>query len=150
MVSPLRVLFLLLCLSLPLTAQEVTGSILGTITDPTGAPVPNASVKVLSTERGAVVRSLTTDSDGNYVATLLPIGFYALSVEAPGFKRAKRDAIELHVGEKLTHNLKLELGDVAQEVIVEAEVNQVQLQNATAEGLISGQEVRELSLNNRN
>jgi hypothetical protein len=112
--------------------------------------VANVQVRILNTDRGEVSRRLTTNAEGDYVATLLPIGFYAVEVEAPGFKRARRSGIEVHVGERLIQSMRLELGDVAQEVVVEAEAAQVQLGNATAEGLISGKEVRELSLNNRN
>lgn len=133
-----------------LTAQEVTGSIVGQVTDSAGSPVPSATVRVRSTERGAVIRTLNSDAEGAYVATLLPIGFYAIEVEAPGFKRYTQSGIELHVAEKLTIGIRLEIGDLAQQVTVEADVAQVQLQNASSEGLVSGKEVRELSLNNRN
>lgn len=133
-----------------LFAQEVTGSIVGRVLDAAGAPVPSATVRVRSTERGAVVRTLSSDTDGAFVATLLPIGFYAIEVEASGFKRLTQSGIELHVGEKLTFSLRLEVGDLAQQITVEADAAQVQLQNASSEGLVSGTEVRELSLNNRN
>ncbi len=147
----MRFLFLLLTLfATALTAQEVTGSIVGTVLDSVGSPVAGATLRVRSTERGAVVRTLSSDAEGSYVATLLPIGFYAVEVEAPGFKRFTQAGIELHVGEKLTVAIRLEVGDLAQQITVEADAAQVQLQNAASEGLVSGKEVRELSLNNRN
>jgi hypothetical protein len=146
----MRFLISLLILGSLTNAQEVTGSILGNVQDPAGSGVAGAIVRVRSLERGSVVRTLTTDSEGAYVATLLPIGFYAVEVEAKGFKRFVQSNIELHVAEKLTLNPRMEIGDVAQTVTVEDYAPQVQLQNAASEGLVSGQEVRELSLNNRN
>lgn len=146
----LRIFLLLATLASLLPAQEVTASIVGNVADAAGSAVAAATVRVRSTERGAVVRTLTSNADGAFVATLLPIGFYAVEVEAPGFKRYSQSGIELHVGEKLTISAKLELGELAQQMTVEADAAQVQLQNASSEGLVSGTEVRELSLNNRN
>lgn len=65
-------------------AQEVTGTIVGTVTDASKAAVPGASVTVASTDRSLVVRTVTTDSAGGYVATLLPIGDYSIKVEMTG------------------------------------------------------------------
>ena len=134
---------------LPLSAQEITGNIIGTVSDASGAAVANAKVKVTSTAQNVVVRSLVTNEAGYYSATLLPVGLYAVTAEVPGFKKATQSSIELNVNEKLTVNLKLEIGDVTQEVTVAAISNQVELQSAQQSGLISGTQVRELALNNR-
>jgi hypothetical protein len=130
-------------------AQEVTGSIVGTVTDASGAVVPGAKVTVLN-EGTRVVRELSTDELGNYLATLLPIGVYTVSVEKQGFKKASHTKIELNVNDKLTHNFALEVGSVAETVVVEASPLQVELQTTASTGLIDGTQVRELSLNNRN
>jgi len=130
--------------------QEVTGSIVGTVKDVTGAVVPGASVTVTSTEKNAVIRTTTTGSEGDYVASLLPVGHYSVAVEVAGFKKAVQTDIELHVNAKLTINFTLEVGNVSQQVTVEASPLQVELQSPTSAGLISGTQVRELALNNRN
>jgi hypothetical protein len=77
---------ILLSMALPpaVGAQEVTGTIVGTVTDASKAAVPGASVTVASTDRSLVVRTVTTDSGGGYVATLLPIGNYSINVEMTG------------------------------------------------------------------
>src|SRR5215831_17494826 len=131
-------------------AQEITGSIVGTVQDPTGASIPAAAVTITNTDRGAVVRTAATSQDGNYSAPLLPIGHYSVAVEAKGFRKAVRSAIELNVNDKLTVNFDLEVGDTQQQVTVEASPVQVELQSATAQTLISGTQVRELALNSRN
>ncbi|HYP15092.1 MAG TPA: carboxypeptidase regulatory-like domain-containing protein [Bryobacteraceae bacterium] len=134
---------------LGLNAQEVTGNIFGTITDPTGAAVPNATVVVSATDRGFVARSFQTNAEGAYSATLLPVGIYSVSVEAPGFKKTTRANIELSANQKYTADLTLEVGDVAQEITVEAAPVQVELQSAQQAGTINGTQVRQLALNNR-
>lgn len=67
-------------------AQTTTGSIVGTITDPSGAAVPGAVITVTNEATGIVAIRLTADSSGNYVATTLPLGRYSVTVEATGFK----------------------------------------------------------------
>jgi hypothetical protein len=134
----------------PLPAQETTGSILGAIQDPSGAAVPGATITLTNVDRNAVVRKTLSGDDGNYSAPFLDIGHFTIAVEAKGFKKAIRSGIELNVNDKLTINVALEVGDVQQEVTVVANPNGVELQSAVAQTLISGQQVRELSLNNRN
>jgi hypothetical protein len=132
------------------SAQEVTGTIVGTVVDATGAAVPRAELVVTATDRNQVVRTVKTGSDGNFVATLLPIGKYSIKVNVKGFKQLLKPGIELHINETLTYRLEMQVGDVAEQVTVEARPVQVELQSPTAAGLISGSEIRELSLNNRN
>ncbi|MBI1750384.1 MAG: TonB-dependent receptor [Acidobacteria bacterium] len=131
-------------------AQEITGTIVGTIKDATGAVVTGAKITVTNTDKNIVVRALTSDASGDYVAPLLPIGHYSVTVEAPGFRKTTQRNIELNVNEKLTINLTLEVGRVEETVTVEASALQVELQSPTAANLISGTQVLELSLNNRN
>jgi hypothetical protein len=132
------------------SAQEITGSVVGTVTDASGSGVPGARVTVTNTDRNTVVRTAETDSEGNYNAPLLPIGNYDVSVEAKGFKKATQKGITLNVNDRLTVNMKLEVGDVQQEITIEAGQVQVELQSPTAGNLIEGPEIRELALNSRN
>lgn len=152
-----RIVPLSLCLSAALilvssfsSAQEVSGSIIGTIQDASGAGVPGAKVNVTNTDRKQLVRSVISGSNGEYTATLLPIGRYTVAVEAPGFKKASKTEVELNVNDKLTINFALEVGSVSEEVTVQSSVTQVETQSAEASNLISGTQVRELALNTRN
>ena len=131
-------------------SQEITGSILGTVKDATGAVIPGATVTVTNTDKNVVIRTTTTGSEGDFVASLLPIGHYSVAVEANGFKKSVQTNIELHVNDKLTLIFTMEVGNISQEVTVEASPLQVELQSPTSSGLISGVQIRQLSLNNRN
>lgn len=146
----LALLLILLALVSSMAAQEITGTILGTVKDPSGAVIPNATVTVLNTDKNVVIRTVTSNAAGEYVAPLLPIGHYTASVTAPGFKKMIQKDISLNVNDKLTMNMVLEVGAAETEVTVEANALQVEQQSATAAGLINGTQVRELSLNNRN
>jgi len=142
--------FLLIFLCSTGWAQEVTGSIAGTVHDSTGAVVPNATVTVKNTDRNAVMRAVKTDDQGNYVVPLLPIGNYSLTFEATGFRTFVQNSITLNVNNKLNFSPALEVGSASQTVQVEADAVQVELASPTASGLVSGTQLRELSLNNRN
>ncbi len=133
-----------------LAAQEVTGRISGTVKDPSGAVVPNAKVTLTNTDKNAVARTVTTDASGNFSAPLLPIGNYSLTVEAPGFQTFTQKGIVLNVADKLTFFPTLQLGSAQQAVTVEANAQQVDLQSTQAAGLVTGTQVVQLSLNNRN
>ena len=132
------------------SGQNITGSIVGSVQDPTGAGVPNAQVIVTNIDRNAVVRTVVTDGGGNYSADLLDVGHYSVSAEAKGFKKATLTHINLNVADKLTVNLKLEVGDVQQEVTVESAPLQVSLQSAEQSTVINGTQIRELALITRN
>ena len=99
----LHVLGLLACLSLPLvplSAQTTTGSILGTVSDPTGAVIGGATVTIGNMDTGIAVKT-STDSTGNYVVTPLAIGRYSVTVEAPGFKKSVRTDITVNVQDRV-------------------------------------------------
>src|ERR1700681_4040899 len=141
----------LLLLSLAVCrGQEITGSIVGAVLDPSGRAVPGAMVRITNMDRNAVMRTTKTDQEGNYSAPLLPIGHYAISIEAAGFKRSTQSGVELNVNDKLTITFTLDVGDVQQEITVESSAVQVELQSPVAQSLISGTQVRELALNSRN
>src|SRR5215475_5115548 len=132
-------------------AQEITGTIVGTVTDPAGAVIPGAKVTITNTDRNTVARTTETNSNGEYVAALLDVGHYSISVDATGFKKSKQTNITLNVNDKLTVNGKLEIGDVAQEGTVESgSVQQVSLQSSEQSTTVNGTQVRELALITRN
>src|SRR5882672_5035367 len=143
-------LFMALLACAQMWAQDTTGAIVGTVQDASGAGVPGAKVSITNTDRNSVIRTVESDKDGSYTAPLLPIGTYSVSVEMKGFKKAVQRGIEVNVNDKLEVNLKLEVGDVATEVTVEASPIQVESQTSTAQNLIEGTQIRELALNSRN
>src|SRR5262249_10951324 len=134
----------------PILAQNITGSISGIVKDPSGAVVANANVVLTNTDTGLDVRTVKTNGAGEYSAPLLPIGHYKVTVEAAGFKSSVQQGIELNVNEKLTINATLRVGSTTETVLVEATPVQVDLNSATATGLVDGTQIRELSLNTRN
>jgi hypothetical protein len=146
----LAVCVLLASLATSAFSQEITGSIVGTVKDASGAGVPGATVTVTNTDRNAVARTETTDSAGNYSATLLDVGHYSVSAEAKGFKKVTVKDIQLNVSDKLTINVPLEIGDVQQQVTVESAPTQVTLQSAEQSTVINGTQIRELALITRN
>src|SRR6266700_4265687 len=87
----LRVVFVAIALFFGLTgiavAQEITGSIVGTVKDSNGAAVAGATVTVTDTEKKIVVRTVQTNSDGEYAVRDLPVTTYDLAIEAPNFKK---------------------------------------------------------------
>jgi len=146
----LGLLLLVVVLATAGWAQTTAGDIAGTVTDSTGAVVPNATVTITNIDKNAVIRTVKTNDSGSYSAALLPIGHYSISVEAPGFNKFTQTGIVLNVGDKLTVSPQLKVGATGQEVTVEATTAEVQTQSPQASTLISGTQVRELALNGRN
>ena len=97
---------LLLAASVSLLAQANLGRILGTVTDQTGAPVPNATVTIIDTDRG-VERTVTTDEAGAYVAPSLVPGNKRVRAELKGFKVVEQTNITLQVAQDLREDLVL-------------------------------------------
>jgi Carboxypeptidase regulatory-like domain/TonB-dependent Receptor Plug Domain len=142
------VLFLLLASCC--VGQEITATVLGTVTDSTGAVVAGATIIVMNADQGIVARRLTTSRSGDYVVPLLAIGHYNVSADAAGFKTTLETGIELSVNDRRAVNFVLQVHGLKDEIQVEAEPLQVDLQTAAAAGLISGTQVRELASNTRN
>ena len=131
-------------------AQETQGSISGTITDSSGAAIQGATVTLTNTDRGHVERTLKTNGKGFYTGTSLPLGFYSVSISGPGFKKETVNQLVLHANDALTVNRTLAVGNESEVVTVTADQAQLNLENATSAGLISGDQLNELVLNNRN
>jgi len=112
-------LFLVTLCSLPVCAQQFYGSITGIVTDPTGAVVPNASVKVINVDTN-VTTALKTNSAGVYVANNLIVGTYRVEVQASGFKKSVVDNILLQVGATAKADLAMAVGQSTETVNVTA------------------------------
>ena len=100
-------------------AQDVTGSVRGTVVDSTGAVVPGATVTAKSQDKGDE-RSVTSDSSGNFLITKLTPGKYTLSVEMQGFKKTAMTDFNLSLGESSIGNMVLEAGAPTETVTVTA------------------------------
>ncbi len=150
----LKTVILLLALALGLSGtalgQEITGVLTGTVTDANGAAVKGATVTLTDVAKKLVVRTLTTDEGGSFTASELNVGLYEVMVEAPNFKKHIESNLKLDVGQKRSISIVLEAGNVEEVVTVEANPVAVELTTPTASTLINGDQVRELSLNNRN
>ena len=137
----------LACLSLP--AQQITGSIRGTVTDPMGAIVVGAKVTARQSETG-LSRTVTTDRTGNYVVLELPIGHYRLQVTAKGFQEYVQDGISLNVNETASVSPHLVVGSEIAVVQVTADADLIE-PGVTAMGKVVGErELEDLPLNGRN
>jgi outer membrane receptor protein involved in Fe transport len=132
-------------------AQEITGSIVGSVHDQSGASIVGATITIQNADQNnSVVRVVTTNENGEYVAPFLPVGHYILIAEAKDFKKVERRGVKLDVNDRLTINFSLSPGSVTESVTVEADASPIELQTATSSGLISGTEIRELAINTRN
>jgi len=130
------------------SAQD-TASITGTVTDSSGAAVPNAQIAVKNAEHGINRTGLTNDS-GDYLFASLPIGSYDLIVTAPGFKKYEAKGVVLRVAEKARINVPLEVGTISTEVVVQgSEVAQVETQSSDLGNAVTGKEISQLELNGR-
>src|SRR4051794_36103225 len=147
----LRISLACLLLALPLLAfgQAITGTIRGTVTDSSGAVVPNATVNVVNTET-KITRTVQTNGSGEFAAPLLSIGHYDVVIEGAGFTKYQKTGLVLNANDRLTVDAQLKTGSNTETVNVEANPVQVNLQNAAVEGLVDGTQVRQLPLNNRN
>jgi hypothetical protein len=112
----MAVLFLVLG-SVAAFAQVTNGTILGTVTDPSGAVVAGAKITITNTDTG-VVTNVVSKGSGNYTAPYLINGTYAVKVESPGFKTFQETSIQLTVGEEHRVDAKLQIGKTNQEVVV--------------------------------
>jgi hypothetical protein len=127
-------------------AQEAT--IVGTVTDPTGAAVPNAAIVITNNDTG-VTRNLPTNGDGQYVAPDLSIGHYTVHASASGFKAAETKGITLDVGDRTRVDFKLEVGSAQEQVTVEANAVAVQTDSGEVSNVITGQQITQLATNGR-
>jgi hypothetical protein len=132
-----------------LAAQAVTGTILGTITDTSGAAVPGATVTLTNINTG-FTRTVVTDGNGEYTVPSLPTGKYKLAAELPGFKTASVSEIDLGVDQHVRLNAKLEVGTVSETVTVAAASPLVQTSTSELGTTVGEEQIQTLPLNGRN
>lgn len=124
------------------------GSILGSVTDASGAGVPGASIAVANTETGITKRAVT-DAAGYFQILPLPRGLYSVTVQKTGFSNWQLQSIELTAGENKRVSPVLQVGATQSEVTVVAGVDLVQTEQATVAGAVEQAQIRELPLNGR-
>ncbi|HKX28794.1 MAG TPA: TonB-dependent receptor [Blastocatellia bacterium] len=129
-------------------AQTTSASLQGTVTDLSGAVIPQASVQVRNVGTGAAIET-TTDQEGRYRAPVLQPGDYELKVAASGFQTILRKNITLAVGQGVVVDLQLQPGQISNEVTVEAGISTINTVNASLSGLVEPKQIRELPLNGR-
>ncbi len=140
-----------ICLTGMVIGQEITGSIVGRVRDANGAAVPGATVTITDPSKdNLVVRTMTTNDDGEFSAPNLGISTYTVAIEASNFKKSLNTGVKVDVGQRRSVDVTLEAGRVEEVVTVEADPISVDLTSPTSGTVISGDQVRELSINNRN
>jgi hypothetical protein len=137
------------CLVSSSSAQQISGSIRGTVVDPSGAAVLGASVSATQTETG-LNRIAMTDRSGEYVLVELPVGHYRLRVEGKGFQTYIQQGITLDVNETATVPVRLAMGAETQHVDVQADAQLIQSTVTSLGKTVSEREVLDLPLNGRN
>jgi hypothetical protein len=139
-------LVFLLAASVYTFGQEAT--IVGTVTDPSGAAVPNASVTITNTETGQV-RNLSSNTEGQYVAPDLRIGHYTVRAEAKGFKTAERKDFTLQVGDRARIDFPMQVGTAQEMITVEATAVAVQSDTGEVSQMVTGEQFNQLASNGR-
>jgi hypothetical protein len=127
---------------------QVTGSLSGRVEDPSGMSVAGAAITVRSLESGAT-RTTTTNEEGDYTVLSLPLGAQEVKAEKSGFKAAVRTGIDLKVAQDAVVNLRLEVGDLAQQIVVSAESPVVNTTTEPVSGVVDERSIKDLPLNGR-
>jgi len=137
--------------TVPAFAQQTNATVVGNITDASGAVIVNAAVKITNTDTNTV-RTTVTDSNGSYSLPSLPPGHYSLSIEAPGFQSQRVDALILEASQTARQDFKVTAGKVTETVTVEsgASAALLQTENGTVGAVIDAKKIVDLPLNGRN
>jgi hypothetical protein len=130
-------------------AQSSFGSLVGNVSDSTGAAIPGAEV-TLTNVATSEKRNTTSNATGDYQLLSLPPGEYSLTVSGAGFKRFTQSPIEVLVAQTTRLEVKLEIGQVTEQVEVTASAPIIQADNATLGQVVQGKAVQDMPLNGRN
>ncbi len=141
---------LTLCgLSLPVLAQTTSTSILGTVTDPSGASIAQAKVTARNVRTGVVTETVTTTT-GDYAIPLLDVGEYEVTAEAQGFKPETRGGIRLQINEKVRVDFQLQVGSISERITVTSEAPALRTDEVSVGGIVEQRRLVELPMNGRN
>ena len=128
--------------------QMNTGEVAGAVADPTGARIPSVTVVALNVETQAKFVS-TTDEIGEYLLSQLPPGDYTLTANAQGFKQSIEEHFALHVNDRLHQDFALQVGDVAEAVIVQIGPSNLQTESVEIKDVVQNQQILDLPLKSR-
>src|SRR6266853_4289353 len=142
-----RLIWLVLFTAALACSQTNVGRITGTVTDPTGAPVPDCPVTAIDAQ--GLKQTAYSDSNGIYVFPSLPAGTYDVSVEKQGFRAARETGVVLDAASQRTIGFHLEVGQVSESVNVSAMAEQVQTSSGNVGQVINEQQVSQIALNGR-
>lgn len=127
---------------------QSTATLQGTVTDPKGAAVPNAAVLVRN-KGTSLERTTQTDNEGNYQVAALPVGTYSAEVKVQGFKTKLLDQIAIEVARTVVQNFQLEVGDIAEQVVVSSDTSIIETATTSVGTVINQRTVQEIPLNGR-
>jgi hypothetical protein len=130
-------------------AQAVSGTILGTVKDPSGAALPGATVTLTNAGTG-FTRTVTTDSSGEYTVPNVPTGQYNVVAELSGFRKVNLANVHVGVDQKVRVDMKMELGQLTEVVEIQAETPLVQTSSSELGTTVEEEQIRSLPLNGRN
>ncbi len=136
-------------LIVPMKAQVDTGTILGTVRDPSGGVIPNATV-TLTNEGTSTAQTATTADNGQYTFTPLRIGKYSIEVRAAGFQGQKKTGVQLDIQQQVAVDFSLVPGQVTSAIEVTAAVPTLQSENASVSQVVQARTINDLPLNGRN
>jgi Carboxypeptidase regulatory-like domain len=139
---------LILLLAMPFLATAQEGTILGTVTDASGAVIANVTVTITSVQTGTI-RTFATNDAGQYVAPGLPVGTYDLKAEATGFTVQESKGIAVNVNDRIRIDFQMRLGSQTETVTVEANTIAVQTDSGEQSSLVNGTQLTELATNGR-
>jgi hypothetical protein len=142
-------LALFILAAIPAWCQIDTGTITGTVTDQSGAIVPNAKV-TLTNEGTNFTVTMTTTADGSYTFSPVKIGTYAIGVEATGFSKVIHPHLTVSINQYLKDDITLKPGTVTQTVEVTAAAPELQTQDASVGQVVNQRSINNLPLNGRN
>jgi hypothetical protein len=126
-----------------------TATLTGTVTDPTGSMVPQATVTLTSAERG-ITRTFTTGAQGNYSFSQLAPSTYQLTIQAKGFNQYIQNGITLDAGQSASQDITLTVGSVDQQVVVSSQASLLNTENSNISAEVDSKQIVELPLNLRN
>lgn len=133
----------------PAWGQVGLGTITGTVRDATGAVVPGASIRARAVDTN-VTQSTRTNEAGVYHLGSLRVGIYELTAEAPGFKRAAQPEVEVHTGDRIGVDFKLEVGEVLETIEVAGQTPLLRTETSSLDTLIRERQIEQLPLQSRN
>ena len=141
-------ILVVLLVGLPFLAYGQEATIVGTVTDPAGAVVPNVTITITNVAP-VRIKYIQTNEAGQYRSACLPIGKYNVKAEAAGFKVEESQGVVLNVNDRTRVDFQMKVGTKSETVSVEANAIQVQADSSEQSSLVSGTQISQLPTNGR-